>query len=244
MTPRLFLAGAGGAIGRRLAPLLLADGWSVTGTTRSPEKAPMLAGMGVEPVVVDVFDADRLRDAAVRARPSVVVHQLTDLPPGLDPARMEEARVRNLRIRDEGTRNLIAAALAAGARRLVAQSVAFAYAPGPTPHGEDDPLDVGAAGGPGISARGVASLERQLLDAPLEGLVLRYGRLYGPGTGFDRPTGPGPLHVDDAAEAARLAVTGGTPGIYNIAEADGAVAIARAERLLGWRPRQTSLSPL
>jgi len=106
MTPRLFLAGAGGAIGRRLAPLLLADGWSVTGTTRSPEKAPMLAGMGVEPVVVDVFDADRLRDAAVRARPSVVVHQLTDLPPGLDPARMEEARVRNLRIRDEGTRNL------------------------------------------------------------------------------------------------------------------------------------------
>jgi nucleoside-diphosphate-sugar epimerase len=240
VTRHLFLAGAAGAIGRRLAPLLLRDGWSVTGTTRSPEKAAMLAGMGVEPIVVDVFDADRLRDAVVQARPNVVVHQLTDLPPGLDPARMGEARLRNLRIRDEGTRNLIAAALAAGARRLVAQSVAFAYAPGPTPHGEDDPLDVDAAGGPGISARGVTSLECQLLEAPLEGLVLRYGRLYGPGTGFDCPTGPGPLHVDDAAEAARLAVADGTPGIYNIAEADGTVAIARAERLLGWRPRRTS----
>lgn len=171
-----------------------------------------------------------------------MVHQLTDLPPGLDPARMDEARLRNLRVRDEGTRNLLSAALAAGARRLVAQSVAFAYAPGPTPHGEDDPLDVDAPGGPGISARGAASLERQLLEAPLEGLVLRYGRLYGPGTGFDSPAGLGALHVDDAAEAARLAVTRGAPGIYNIAEADGAVTSERAARLLGWMPSRTSLS--
>jgi nucleoside-diphosphate-sugar epimerase len=233
---RLFLAGASGAIGRRLAPLLLSDGWSVVGTTRSQEKVPDLARVGVEPVVVDVFDADQLRAAVIRAQPMVVVHQLTDLPPDLDPAKMDEAMVRTQRIRDEGTRNLVSAALAAGAKRLVAQSVAFNYAAGPKPHGEDDPLDVDAPGGQGISARGVASLERQVLEAPLEGLVLRYGRLYGPGTGFNAAGGPGPLHVDGAAEAARLAVTRGAPGIYNIAEADGAVSIEKAKRLLGWSP--------
>jgi nucleoside-diphosphate-sugar epimerase len=235
MNQNLFLAGAGGAIGRRLIPLLLADGWTVTGTTRSPEKAAALAEAGIKPVVVDVFDAERLREAVLAARPAVVVHQLTDLPPGLDPARMGEARLRNARLREEGTRNLVAAAIAAGVRRLVAQSVAFAYADGPAPHGEDDLLDVGADGPAGISARGVASLERQVLEAPMEGLVLRYGRLYGPGTGVTAVAGPGPLHVDGAAEAARLAVRTGERGVYNVAEDDGAVAVEKARRLLGWR---------
>jgi nucleoside-diphosphate-sugar epimerase len=234
MASCLFLAGAAGVIGRRLAPLLVADGWLVAGTTRSEEKAAMLREMGVEPVIVDVFDAEALGRAMARARPGVVIHQLTDLPPGLDPARMEEARTRNARIRDEGTRNLVSAAIHAGARRLVAQSVAFAYADGPLPHGEDDPLNIAAEGARGVSARGVASLERQVLEAPLEGIVLRYGRLYGPGTGFEAASGPAPVHVDAAAEAARLAASRGAPGIYNIAEDDGAVSSEKARRLLGW----------
>jgi len=236
MTQRLFLAGACGVVGRYLIPLLLADGWAVTGTTRSADKAARLAALGVAPAIVDVFDAAALRDAVGAARPDVVVHQLTDLPPGLDPARMSEARSRNARIREEGTRNLIAASRAAGAKRLVAQSIAFAYAAGPTPYKEDDPLDLGTDEAPNISGRGVASLEKQVLAAPLEGLVLRYGSFYGPGTGCETTTRPGPLHIEDAAEAARLAVRQGPPGIYNIAEDDGTVSIEKAKRLLGWQP--------
>jgi len=237
MSNRLFLAGAAGVVGRQLIPLLLSDGWSVTGTTRSPEKAKQLAASGIEPVVVDVFDGAELREAVVRAKPAVVVHQLTDLPPGLDPARMAEARGRNAHIREEGTRQLVVAALAAGATRLVAQSVAFAYAPGPTPYREEDPLDLGTPDKPNVSGQGVASLERQVLAASLEGIVLRYGSFYGPGTGFEKASRPGALHVEDAAEAARLAVSKGPPGLYNIAEDDGTVSIEKAKRLLGWRPR-------
>ena len=91
-----------------------------------------------------------------------------------------------------------------------------------------------AEGRAGVSARGVASLERQVLEAPLIGIVLRYGRLYGPGTGFDAPSGPAPLHVDAAAKAAALAVASGSPGIYNVAEDDGAVTSEKAKRELGW----------
>ncbi len=229
MTQHLFLAGASGVIGRHLIPLLLRDGWAVTGTTRSLDKAKQLVALGIEPAVVDVFDAAALSEAVIRAKPSVIVHQLTDLPPGLDPARMGEARARNARIRD-------AAALAAGATRLVAQSIAFVYAPGTMPCKEEDPLDLGTPERPNITSRGVASLERQVMAAPLLGIVLRYGSLYGPGTGFATATRPGPLHVEDAAEAARLAVRAGPPGIYNIAEDDGAVSIEKATRLLGWRP--------
>lgn len=234
MADCVFLAGASGAIGRRLAPLLIADGWRVVGTTRSPGKTELLRALGVEPVVVDVFDAEALSAAVAAARPSVVVHQLTDLPPALDPARMGDALGRNARLRNEGTRNLVAAALAAGARRLVAQSLAFAYAPGPEPHAEDDPLNVADQGAAGVTARGVASLEQQVLGAGIAGLVLRYGRLYGPGTGFETNDKPAPLHVDAAARAAQLAVSKGAPGVYNIAEDDGAVSSERAKRELGW----------
>jgi nucleoside-diphosphate-sugar epimerase len=234
MSKAVFLAGASGAVGRRLAPLLVSEGWRVVGTTRSADKAAVLRSLGVEPVIVDVFEASALAAAIAKARPEVVVHQLTDLPPGLDPALMAEAAARNARIRDEGTRNLVDAALRAGVRRLVAQSVAFAYAGARVPHNEDDPLAVGAEGRAGVSARGVASLERQVLEAPLNGIVLRYGRLYGPGTGFDAPSGPAPLHVDAAAKAAALAVGSGSPGIYNVAEDDGAVTSEKAKRELGW----------
>jgi nucleoside-diphosphate-sugar epimerase len=185
-------------------------------------------------VIVDVFEASALAAAIAKAGPEAVVHQLTDLPPGLDPALMAEATARNARIRDEGTRNLVGAAVRAGVRRLVAQSVAFAYAGPRLPHREDDPPAVDAEGRAGVSARGVASLERQVLEAPLTGIVLRYGRLYGPGTGFDAPSGPAPLHVDAAAKAAALAVASGSPGIYNVAEDDGAVTSDKANRELGW----------
>lgn len=236
MADRLFLAGAAGAIGRALIPLLQADGWHVAGTTRTAERAAQLAALGIEPVVVDVFDAGALTRAVAAARPRVVVHQLTDLPPALDPARMADALVRNARIRDEGTRNLVAAAVAGGAQRLVAQSVAFAYAPGPQPWREGDPLNLTASGNAGVTVRGVASLESQILAAPMPGLVLRYGRFYGPGTGFDAPTGPGSIHVSAAAAATRRALTRGAPGLYNIAEDDGMVDVTRARVELGWSP--------
>ncbi len=235
MQERVFVAGASGAIGRRLCRLLVEDGWLVIGTTRSAAKAQSLRDLGVEPAVVDVFDAQTLRAVVGQVRPRIVVHQLTDLPPGLDPAQMAAALPRNARLREEGTRNLVSAALAAGADRMVAQSLAFVYAPGPRPHAEDAPLLLDDPDY-GPTARAVASLEQQVLEAPLVGIVLRYGKLYGPGTGFDQPPSGTPLHVDDAADAARRALTRGSAGIYNIAEDDGTVAIERAREALGWTP--------
>jgi len=189
MSYRILLAGATGVIGRRLIPLLRRAGHEVTGTTRSAAKIAALRDLGAEACVVDVFDAAALSQAVAAVRPEIVIHQLTDLPPGLDPSRMSDAIIRNARIRDEGTRNLITAAIAAGARRLIAQSIAWAYAPGPTPYIESDPLDVEAEGNRAISVGGVASLEHQVLNAsPLLGIVLRYGKIYGPGTGTDEPS--------------------------------------------------------
>jgi nucleoside-diphosphate-sugar epimerase len=235
MKKRIFIAGASGAIGRRLCRLLVNDGWSVIGTTRSPEKASLLRELGVEPVIVDAFDEARLLEIVRQAEPEVVVHQLTDLPPALDPAKMAAASLRTDRLREIGTRNLIAATVAAGAKRMVAQSLAFVYAPGPMPYREDAPLNLDDPVA-GATARGIASLEQQVLTAPFTGIVLRYGKLYGPGTGFDRPASGGPLHVDDAADAARRAVTRGETGVYNIAEDDGTVFIRKAADALGWVP--------
>jgi nucleoside-diphosphate-sugar epimerase len=234
---RIFLAGASGAVGRRLTPLLLAAGHDVTGTTRSTGKAGQLKAQGVEPVVVDVFNAGALRDGVVAARPDVVIHQLTDLPQVNDPASLREALARNSRLRIEGTANLVAAARAAGARRLIAQSVAFAYADGPEPHAETDVLVSGESDHPSaVTGRGVRALEGAVLNAPgIDGIVLRYGRLYGPGT-WNTPNARAPLHVDAAAQAALLALTRGAPGIYNIAEDDGAVLIEKARDELGFHP--------
>jgi nucleoside-diphosphate-sugar epimerase len=235
---RIFLAGATGVIGRRLTPLLVAAGHSVTGTTRSAEKSAALSGQGAQAVVVDVFDRNALHEAVMQARPEVVVHQLTDLPQVFDPERRGDALVRNARLRIEGTANLVAAVRAAGARRLIAQSIAFIYADGPEPRAEGDPL--APADGDELNAltsRGVRALEDAVLKTPgIEGIVLRYGRLYGPGTWFEAAQGRGPLHVDAAAQSALLAVTRGAPGIYNIAEDDGAVTIDKARKELGFDP--------
>jgi nucleoside-diphosphate-sugar epimerase len=233
MTGVVFVAGASGVIGRRLCRLLVADGWKVTGTTRAQEKAAALATLGVEPAIVDVFDAAGLSDAVARSKANVVVHQLTDLSGVTDAAQLAEARVRNARIREIGTRHLVAASVANGVARLVAQSIAFAYAPGPKPYLEDAPLNV-ADPARGVTARGVASLEQQVCAAPLVAIVLRYGRLYGPDTGSDAPPKGGPLHVDAAADAARRAISHGAAGIYNVAEDDGAVSSQKARQEFGW----------
>ncbi len=188
---QIFLAGAAGAIGSRLVPLLLSAGHDVTGTTRSAAKVAQLRELGARPVVVDVFDYAALREAIGAAHPEIVIHQLTDLPKDLDPAHMGAAIARNARIRTEGTRNLVAAAVAAGARRLIAQSIAWAYAPGNEPHSESDPLDVAAQGDRGVTVRGVVDLEERALQSPpLAGVVLRYGQLYGPGTHADAAVEP------------------------------------------------------
>jgi nucleoside-diphosphate-sugar epimerase len=226
MKGRIFIAGATGAIGKPLSRLLVSDGWQVTGATRKLDRASELRELGVEPVIVDVYETEKLRTALVAACPDIVIHQLTDLPPGLDPAQMEAGRARNARLREEGTRNLVAAAIAVGAKRMIAQSIAFAYAPGPLPYREDAPLDT--------EARAVASLEQQVLAAPLIGIVLRYGRFYGPGTGFDGPAAGGAVHVEAAADAARRATTLGAHGVYNVAEPGDTLSSAKANAELGW----------
>jgi nucleoside-diphosphate-sugar epimerase len=233
---RVFLAGATGAIGRRLVPLLLRAGHEVTGTTRSAERGRELERAGVTPAVLDVFDAGAVTAAVRAAQPEVVIHQLTDLPREFDQAKLTASYARNARIRIEGTRNLIAAAQAAAVRRFIVQSIAFIYAPGRQPHPETDPLNV--ADGPRVvTARGTAAMEEQVLGAAgLEGIVLRYGQLYGPGTWYEAPGRVPGLHVDAAAQAALMAVSQGAPGIYNIADDDGAVSIAKAVAQLGFDP--------
>lgn len=233
---RIFLAGASGVIGRRLTPLLLAHGHSVWAATRSPDNGEFLRKLGARPVVVDVFDAEALATAVLDARPEIVIHQLTDLAVVHDPAKRSNALARNARIRDEGTRNLVAAAHEAGARRLIAQSIAWAYAPGPRPYREDHPLDLNAEGDRLVSVRGVESLERQVLEAsPMDGLALRYGRLYGPGSGADAPPSPPSVHVDAAAYAALLAIDHGEPGTFNVADLNDDVSAGKATAALGWR---------
>lgn len=232
---RVILAGASGAIGRRLTPLLVAAGHNVTGLTRSAQSARELEARGVHAAIVDVFNGEKLKDAVVVARPDIVIHQLTDLPRILnDEAQLAASYPRNARIRIEGTRNLVAAAQAAGARRFIVQSVAFAYAPGKEPHAETDPLNLGD--GPRlVTVRAAADMERQVLGSGMEAIVLRYGLLYGPGTWSDGPVRKPGLHVDAAAQAALLAVTHGN-GIYNIADDDGTISIDKARRELGFDP--------
>ncbi len=228
---RIFLAGASGVIGRRLTPLLLTAGHDVTGMTRSKEVARELEAAGIHAAVADVFDADGLKRTVAAAGPEVVIHQLTDLPRVLnDEAQLAAAYPRNARIRTEGTRNLVAAARAASARRFVVQSVAFAYASDKQPHVETNPLTL--IDGPG---RAAADMEKQVLESGMEAIVLRYGLFYGPGTWTDGPARKPSLHIDAGAQAALLAVTRGS-GIYNIADDDGTVSIEKARRELGFDP--------
>lgn len=200
----------------------------MVGTTRSSERAQDIERMGARAVVVNAYDRDALVAAVVAAAPAVVIHQLTDLSNGFSPDRIAETLARNARLRSEGTPNLVFAAQAAGARRLIAQSIAWVYQAGPEPHGEEDPIDP--------AAHGVRALEEAVLGAAgVEGIVLRYGWFYGPGANAEPAGRPG-VHVDAAANAAVLAIDHGRPGAYNVAEAGPYLSIAKASRELGWDP--------
>lgn len=236
---RVFVAGATGAIGRRLVPMLVEAGHDVTGMTRSEDKLDALRAAGCEPVVCDALDAAAARDAVAAAAPDVVVHQLTAIPRAINPRRMADDFVPTNRLRREGTRHLLDAALAAGARRVVAQSVAFAYPPhGAWVKSEDDELYVDGPAPFDTAIGALHALETAVRGADgLEGVVLRYGYFYGPGTSYaadgsiarqvrarrfpigGRGTGRWSfIHVDDAARATIAAVEGGPPGVYNVVD--------------------------
>jgi nucleoside-diphosphate-sugar epimerase len=240
---RVFLAGATGVIGQRLLPLLISEGHHVTGMTRSAARAQALRAQGAEPVLADALDEPAVERAVGEARPDAVIHQLTSLPRRIDPRRIERDFELNDRLRSEGTGILVRAAQAAGARRIVAQSIAFLYAPGPpgTVHRESDPLlaATDASRDFARSAGAVAELERVVLGA--QGVVLRYGYFYGPGSAFSPSgsmaddlarrrlpivgSGAGVwsfIHVDDAARATLAALERGAPGAYNIVDDDPA----------------------
>ena len=258
---RVFLAGATGVIGRPLVPALIAEGHLLTGMTRSPEKVAALRAAGVEPVLADALDRAAVMSAVEQARPEAIIHQLTAIPQRIDPRTIERDFALTDRLRSEGTKHLIAAAQASGVRRILAQSIAFAYDPGPpgTVHGEDDPLIVSPPKQFSHSARALADLERTVLGAG--GLVLRYGYFYGPHTGISRTgamsaevlrrrlpilgRGTGVwsfIHIDDAARATVTALTAGAPGPYNIVDDDPAAVsewLPRlAEALGAKRPRR------
>lgn len=191
---RIFLAGASGVIGIRLLPLLVEQGHVVAAMTRSTGKAEHLQALGGEPVVCDVFDADRLTEAVMEFGPDAVMHQLTDLPDRLDE--LDAHAAANDRMRSEGTRNLIAAAQAAGADRFVAQSIAW------------------RSGG----ARDEVVDRHERLVLAIDGVVARYGRLYGPGTYYEDELPPPPRIEIDAAARETLPLLVAAPGIVTLAE--------------------------
>ena len=235
---KVFVAGASGAIGRPLVPKLIAAGHEVTGMTRSEKKAEAVRAAGARAAVVDVFDADALGAAVAEAAPEVVVHQLTALPDRMD-FRKQDLYTATNRLRTEGTRNLLDAARAAGARRFVSQSIAFAYRNEGAPvKSEEDPILEDAPGGFGSGVKALRAMEEMVLGAEgLDGLVLRYGFFYGPGTHYGSAgtlvddarrrrmpiVGKGTgvfsfIHVDDAADATVAAVERGAPGVYNVTD--------------------------
>ena len=191
---RIFLAGATGVLGVRLVPLLVAEGHTVAAMTRSPDKAASLQTLGAEPVVCDAFDRRAVREAVVAFRPDVVIDELTDLPD--DVSLVSDYAAANARIRRVGSRNVLAAARAAHTSRIFAQSVAWQL--------------------PGDGGVAVAEHERSVLAA--KGVVLRYGKLYGPGTYYERevPTPPR-IHVDEAARRT-IAALDTRSGVLTIVE--------------------------
>jgi len=237
---RVFVAGGTGVIGRPLLGVLTRAGHQVITMTRSTERIAELAAMGVEGTVCDAFDADRVRDTVVRVKPDVVINQLTSIPKRIRPRRIATDFALNDRLRVEGTANLVRAAVAAGARRLISQSIAFVYAPkdGDGLCVEDDPLFLNAPEPFARGARAVEALERATLHSEdLEGIVLRYGFFYGPGSVYARGGsmaddimarripilggGTGQysfIHIHDAVEVAAAFVARGAPGTYNVVD--------------------------
>src|SRR5712691_7517740 len=241
LTMKVFIAGASGVVGRQLVPLLTHSGHEVVATTRSPEKVEAIHAAGAEPVILDLLDPDAVMAAVERAQPEVVVHEATSLTSlGTNMRAFDRAFAETNRLRTEGPDNLLAAARAAGSRRFVAQSFAgwpYAREGGPV-KAEDDPLDSHPPAGFRRPFAAVRHLEAAVggTDA-IEGLVLRYGSFYGPGTAMgeggvyvkavrDRRfpiVGSGAgiwsfVHIDDVAAATLAAVEHGAPGIYNVVD--------------------------
>jgi nucleoside-diphosphate-sugar epimerase len=242
---RVFVAGATGAIGRQLVPRLVAAGHEVHGMTRSESKQAMLRELGAVAVVADVLDGDQVAEAVGRARPDVIVHQATAFGAvdKVDPRHFDRDLALNNRVRTEGTDHLLSAGQAVGVRRFVAQSVAFLYprTGGPVKT-EQDPLDPAPAREMREILAALRHLEKAVLGATwTEGIVLRYGAFYGPGTAM----APGSeqfemirrrkfplvgngggvwsfIHIADAAEATVAAVEQGARGVYNVVDDDPA----------------------
>jgi nucleoside-diphosphate-sugar epimerase len=236
---RVFVAGASGAIGRPLIPRLVAAGHEVTGTTRKEDSAEAIRAGGATAAICDALDAAAVEEAVTAARPEAIVSELTSLPQDYDLRTIDYEPTNRLRV--EGGRNLIAAGRKAGARRYISQSIAFVYEPeGDWVKDESARTFVEAPGRFGSSLEATLTSEREAVDAEgMEGLVLRYGQLYGPGTYFDRGgsiakqirsrrfpiVGKGSgvfsfIHVDDAADATVAAVERGPAGIYNVVDDD------------------------
>jgi nucleoside-diphosphate-sugar epimerase len=243
----VFVAGATGALGRQLVPRLVAGGHEVVGMTRSASKRDAVRGLGAAPVVADALDPDAVAGAVAEAAPDVIVHELTALAGSLDVRHFDRSFATTNRLRTEGTDNLLAAGRAVGVRRFVAQSFAgwtFARSGGPVKT-EDDPLDPSPADGMRRTLAAIRHLEEAVVDAGwTEGVVLRYGGFYGPGTSLAADgeqaeqvrrrrfpvVGGGAgvwsfVHVEDAAQATVAAVERGRRGIYNIVD-DEPAAVA------------------
>lgn len=234
---KILIAGGTGAIGRPLRAKLLAKGHTLVALTRSPEKAGELIDQGIEPAIADVFDAAAITEVFRRTRPDAVIEQLTALPRTYTRESMRAAAPFNTRLRLEGGANVLAAAQATGVRRYLRQSIAFWAVPGPGLADEETPLALDASPAVAADARIVTELERRLFEASdIEGIALRYGFFYGPGTWFSTEgdvarqvhqqqfpivgNGEGVwswLHIEDAAMATALAAERGRPGIYLVA---------------------------
>src|SRR5262245_56791069 len=234
---KIFVAGGTGAIGRPLIAELLAKGHDLVALTRSQEKAQALVEKGIEPAIADVFDTDAVKAVVSRAQPEIVIEQLTALPKTYTRESMNAAAALNNRIRLEGGANVLAAAQAAGVRRYLRQSVAFYAIPSSGLANEDTPLAFSASPAVAAGAREITELEHRLLgNTNIEGIALRYGFFYGPGTWFSPEgdvaqqvrqqkfpiVGNGEgiwswLHIEDAAIATVAAAEQGNPGIYLVA---------------------------
>ncbi len=239
---RVFVAGATGAIGKQLVPRLVAARHEVHGMTRSASKQAMLYELGAVPVVADALDPEQVADAVAEARPDVIVHQLTAIGP-VDTRHMERDFALTNRLRTEGTDHLLSAGQAAGVRRFVAQSNVALYArTGAAVKSEDDPYDPSPVPPMRANVEAIRHLEEAVLGADgTEGIVLRYGWFYGPGTSmaageesfelvrkrkFPLVGGAGAVwsfvHVADAAEATVAAIEHGRRGVYNVVDDDPA----------------------
>jgi nucleoside-diphosphate-sugar epimerase len=253
---RIFVAGATGAVGRRLVPRLLERGHSVVGTTRNPDKAAELRAMGAEPAVVDGLDAAGIGEAVARAEPDAIIHQMTALAGKPDLRRFDRWFARTNALRTRGTENLLAAAQATGVQRMVVQSFIGwnnARTGGPVKT-EDDPLDPEPLKAQRESLAALRFLETAVPAAPLDGIVLRYGGLYGPGGSDDLVAlvkarkfplvGDGGgvwsfTHIDDAAMAAIVAAEHGGHGVFNVVDdepAPVAVWLPYLAEAVGARP--------